>query len=344
VNTVLSNFALSAPAVSCAPLGGGLVNRSFLVTCADGTRCVLQRVSRAAFPDPAGLMRNFAAVTRALAAQEPDPRRCLRLIPTRGGRDWYADGEGEAWRMMNYVENSVCPERTGSPADLAACGEAYGRFLHALRDFPADTLCEPIPRFHDTPDRFRLLREAAEADVCRRAGAVREELAFALEREAEAGRLVRLRDAGFLPVRVTHNDTKCANVLLDAATRRPLCVVDLDTVMPGLTAWDFGDAIRSGAGRSGRLELPLCRAFAHGYLSACGALTEAELRSLPQGVWTMALECGIRFLTDFINGDKYFHITYETQNLDRARMQLALVRDAERRWDALSGAILDADG
>lgn len=332
----LEQFALPAPAASCDVLGAGLINHTFLVTLSDDSRYVLQRINRHVFPDAAGLMANFAAVTRALAAQSDDPRRCLRLVPTRGGLPYHTDASGEAWRVMNYIEGGVSFEKPASPADFRSCGAAWGGFLHALRGFPAHTLHETIPRFHDTPDRFRRLRAALDADVCGRAKDAARELGFALEREADAGELLRLRDAGALPLRVTHNDTKCANVLLDAATRAPLCVVDLDTVMPGLAAWDFGDAIRSGARDGERLDLALYRAFAAGYLSACGELTGAELASLPLGAWTMTLECSVRFLTDYLEGDPYFRIDHPAHNLERARTHFALLRDMEEKRGELS--------
>lgn len=198
--------------------------------------------------------------------------------------------------------------------------------------------------FHNTPVRYEQLRAAISDDPLGRAASVLPEINFILEREQRAGMLQHMRDTGELPVRVTHNDTKINNVLLDADTRRALCVIDLDTVMPGLSAYDFGDAIRFGASTAAedeqelervRLDLNLYRVFTRGFAEACPSLTERERDVLPLGAFVMTLECGMRFLTDYINGDKYFSIDRESHNLDRARTQLKLIREMESHWDEL---------
>ena len=225
---------------------------------------------------------------------------------------------------------------------------AFGGFQHTLADFPAGTLHETIPNFHNTPDRYRLFRAALASDRCGRAASVEKEIAFVLMREEQAGALQRMRESGELPLRVTHNDTKLNNVMLDAATHRPLCVIDLDTVMPGLAAYDFGDSIRFGAATAAEDERDLSRvsmsltrfaAFTRGFLCACPGLTPRERETLPLGAYTMTLECGMRFLTDYLDGDRYFAVAREGHNLDRARTQLALVADMERKREAMAAAV-----
>lgn len=339
---IISSFALSSDVLSCEPYGKGLLNRTFLLCLAGGSRLILQRVNRFAFSDIPGLMENFSAVTRVISQQTPDPRKCLRLIPTSDGKSFCLDTNGEYWRMMHYIEGSLCLQHPESPADFYQGAVAFGSFLRMLWDYPADTLHETIPDFHNTPKRFRALREALSRDRAHRAGTVRQELAFAFSRQEDADALHLLREQGKLPVRATHNDTKFNNVLLDAQTRTALCVIDLDTVMPGLIAYDFGDAIRSGAVRRGkspsdtRLDLSFYRAFSNGFLASCPPLTETELKSLPVGAKLMTLECGVRFLTDYLNGDVYFSVDYPTQNLDRARSQFALLSDMERHFDEMA--------
>ena len=232
--------------------------------------------------------------------------------------------------------------------DFYQSAVAFGRFQNQLRDFPAETLCETIPNFHNTPDRYRKFHLAIEADTAGRLAEVRPEVDFLLAREEEAGTLQRMRDRGELPVRVTHNDTKLNNVMLDAQTRLPLCVIDLDTVMPGLVAYDFGDSIRFGASTAAEdekdlsrveMNLDLFRTYAEGFIPACGGLTAAELMSLPLGARTMTLENGMRFLTDYLEGDHYYHIAYPEHNLDRCRTQLKLVADMEQKQEQMDTVI-----
>ena len=228
--------------------------------------------------------------------------------------------------------------------------EAFGGFQRMLRGFPAETLHETIPNFHNTPDRYRKFRETLAADPLGRAREVRAEIAFFLRREEDGAALQRMRESGALPLRVTHNDTKLNNVMLDARTRRALCVIDLDTVMPGLAAYDFGDSIRFGASTGAEderdlariaLDLGLYETFTRGFVRACGEMDAAERESLPFGAKIMTLECGLRFLTDYLDGDHYFSIARPAHNLDRARTQIRLVEDMERKWDAMQRIVRD---
>ena len=342
---VLDLFRLNGRPGSCDPYGEGHINLTFLAVTDTGKRYILQRLSRAAFHDIPGLMGNVAAVTEFLAARSPDPRSSLHLIPTLDGRSFCRDSEGEFWRVYDFVEDSLCLQTPETPEDFYQSAVAFGQFQCRLRDFPAETLCETIPNFHNTPDRYRKFHLAVDADAAGRLSSVLPEIRFLLEREEKAGTLQRLREGGELPVRVTHNDTKLNNVMLDAVTRKALCVIDLDTVMPGLVAYDFGDSIRFGASTApedekdlSRVEmsLDLYETYARGFIPACGGLTAAELESLPLGAWTMTLENGLRFLTDYLKGDKYFSIDYPRHNLDRARAQLKLAQDMESKEEAMA--------
>ena len=345
---VLDYFRLDGRPVSCEPYGEGHINLTFLVVTDTGKRYILQRLSRAAFADIPGLMRNVAAVTEFLSARSTDERSSLHLVPTRDGASFCRDGEGEYWRVYDFVENSICLQTPESPEDFFQSAVAFGQFQCRLRDFPAETLCETIPNFHNTPDRYRKFHLALDADKAGRLASVTPEVRFLLDREKKAGSLQRMRERGELPVRVTHNDTKLNNVMLDADTRTALCVIDLDTVMPGLVAYDFGDSVRFGASTAAEdekdlsrveMSLDLYETYARGFLPACGGLTAAETESLPLGAWTMTLENGLRFLTDYLEGDIYYHITRPEHNLDRCRTQLKLVTDMEQKWDRMTEII-----
>ena len=332
--------------------GAGHINDTFAVRAADGSRrWILQRINTDTFTDPAGLMENVCGVTsylrRQILARGGDPEReTLNVVPTRAGGSYYDDGEGGAWRAYLFVEGTVCLQKVESEGDFYTVAETFGHFQKQLADYPAATLHETIARFHDTPNRYANFEKALAADVCGRARDVAAEVAFIRAREADCHVLVDQLAAGVLPLRVTHNDTKLNNVLIDAATGRGICVIDLDTVMPGLSAYDFGDSIRFGANDCAEDEpdqtkvhfsLPLYEVFTRGYLSAAGdAMGEAERRSLPWGARLMTLECGIRFLTDYLEGDHYFHTTRPDQNLDRARTQFTLVAGMERAFDEMT--------
>ena len=346
---LLSAFRLRGRPLRWSRYGEGHINQTWLVET-DERRYILQRLSRAAFADIPGLMENVAAVTAYLAAQTTDPRACLHLIPTVDGGCWVRDAEGETWRMYDFIEDSLCLQTPETPEDFYQSAVAFGGFQRMLRGFPAETLHETIPNFHNTPDRYRKFRETLAADPLGRAREVRAEIAFFLRREEDGAALQRMRESGALPLRVTHNDTKLNNVMLDARTRRALCVIDLDTVMPGLAAYDFGDSIRFGASTGAEderdlariaLDLGLYETFTRGFVRACGEMDARERESLPLGAKIMTLECGLRFLTDYLDGDHYFSIARPAHNLDRARTQIRLVEDTERKWDAMQRIVRD---
>lgn len=353
MNDIIRHFPVE-DVRSCTPFGSGHINRTYLMTDGQGRHTVLQEINTHVFRDVPGLMANFAAVCAHLRRRDPDPRHSLALIPTRDGALFHRTADGRCFRLMNFISGGICLDTPESADDLRQTGVAFGQFQRLLAYFPADTLVETIPHFHDTPDRFRLLHEAIREDAAGRLHTVRAEVDALLAHEEEAGFLARLQASGDLPLRVTHNDTKLNNVMLDAATRRPLCVMDLDTVMPGLVAHDFGDAIRTGASTAAEdetdltrmgLDTGMYRAFAEGFLGACGdSLTPAETETLPWGAKLMTLENAVRFLTDHLQGDVYFRIHRPNHNLDRCRAQMALVADMERRWEDMGCIVREVAG
>ena len=352
IQQIVQQFALDAPLLSCARFGGGHINETYLVVTTTGRRYVLQRINHFVFKNVEGLMGNIAAVTNYLRGVVEDPRGVLNLIGTKDGSDYLTFSDGSYWRVYEFVEDSICLQAPETPEDFYQSAVAFGNFQQQLKDFPAHTLCEVIPNFHNTADRYRLFREALAADVCGRASSVQAEVDFALAREAEASTLVDMLAAGALPLRVTHNDTKLNNVMLDAKTRKPLCVVDLDTVMPGLSLYDFGDSIRFGAATAAEdekdlskvwMDLDLYATYTKGFLSACPGLTQNERDMLPMGAKLMTLECGVRFLTDYLNGDVYFGTHYEGQNLDRCRTQFKLVADMETKWEDMKRIVKECE-
>ena len=360
IQEILAGFRLPEGERTAEPFGNGHINHTYRVRIAGAEeQYILQRINSYVFKRPREVMENMQRVTEYLQErireEGGDPEReTLRLVPARSGACWTEDGEGEVWRLLLFVPDTVSPQLPDDLGVLEECGRAFGRFSRRLKDFPAASLHETIPAFHDTPVRLRQLEEAAERDACGRLKDVGPEMDFARSREAETRILTDALAAGKLPLRVTHNDTKVNNVLLDRKTGKAVCVVDLDTVMPGLTAYDFGDAIRVGACSAEederdlgkvRLELPKFRAFAKGFLSELkGELTQEELLSLEAGARLMTLENGLRFLADHLNGDVYFRIHRPGQNLDRARAQFALLADMERHSGEMAAVLREMSG
>ncbi len=334
--------------------GRGHVNDTFCVHTQpadeDCRTFILQRMSAAAFRHPDQLMKNIIGVTACLGekvdrAGGDRSREAMEVIRPRSGEDFFTDSQGGAWRVFPFVRDVCCCQTAETPELFAAAGRAFGRFQRMMDGYPADTLYETIPRFHDTEDRLRKLEAAVEADPKGRVKVCGPEIAFALERSADCSVAVRALADGTLPLRVTHNDTKLNNVLIDRKTGEGICIIDLDTVMPGSVIYDFGDSIRFGANHNDEderdqsrvnLDLHLYEVYAQAFLEGTGGtLTEAETEYLPWGARLMTLECGIRFLTDYLEGDWYFHTSRPDQNLDRARTQFKLVSDMEEHWDEL---------
>ena len=351
MKNIYSLFKTDGIAIICTRFGSGHINETYLLVTNRPRLYILQKLNGHVFKNIPALMENVISVTAHLRRQSSDPRASLALVPTVGGEMYLTTAEGEYWRMYEYVTDSICLDRAENMDDFYQSGKAFGMFQNQLADFPAETLSECIPNFHNTVDRYRLFHEAIENDLAGRFESVKDEVDRYLSHENEAGMMVNMCKNGDLPLRVTHNDTKLNNVMLDANTHEPLCVIDLDTVMPGLAGNDFGDSIRFGASTAAEdekdlskveMSLELYKAYASGFLSACGkSLTKAEIDTLPMGAKLMTLECGVRFLTDYLNGDVYFHTHYPEQNLDRCRTQIKLVEDMESKWDEMHAIIAE---
>lgn len=342
------NFDMKALPATIEPMGNGHINRTYLVTDKLGNKYTFQRVNDVIFKDVPSLMENIRLVTEMLREKDPDPRHSLELVKTKDGNSFYHDDTGY-YRMYHFVDDSICLERAENEDEFRMSAEAFGNFQNLLADFDASKLSETIPMFHDTENRVKNLVKAIEEDKMGRLSEVKAEVEFALARAEEAKYMKGLLEKGELKLRVTHNDTKLNNVLFDEKTRKPICVIDLDTIMPGLAANDFGDSIRFGASTATEDELDLdkvtmsldmFRAYTRGFLSACGhKLTAKEIETLPMGAKMMTYECGIRFLTDYLEGDVYFRIHREKHNLERCRTQLKLVYDMEQKWDKMAEII-----
>ena len=354
---VLDAYSFPATLVGAVRYGQGHINDTYCVLCqgqeGDCVRFILQGINSAVFPDPEALMENFCGVTsflrRKILAMGGDPlRETLSIVPTRTGEKCYRDPGGNLWRLMPFVEGTDCFQ-SATPALFEASARAFGRFQYLLRDYPAQTLHETIPDFHNTEARFAKFEAALAADPLGRAAQTQEEIQFVLDRKGDCSVALRAQREGKLPLRVTHNDTKLNNILIDRKTGEGICVIDLDTTMPGLSINDFGDSIRFGANHCAEderdlskvhFDLELFEVYTRGFLEgAGGTLTPGELEYLPWGARLMTLECGIRFLTDYLEGDHYFRIHCADQNLYRCRTQFKLVRDMEERFDAM-GAIV----
>lgn len=340
---VLGEFDFGGEVVSCERYGSGHINVTYLVVTKSEKRFILQKINNKIFPDVEGLMNNVTLVTEHLKKKAPEGSVVLGILKTKDGKSFTVQ-DGEYWRVYDFVENSLCLQLPESADDFYESAVAFGGFSEMLADFDVDKLVEVIKDFHNTPNRARIFRETLEKNPVGRAESVKEEVQFVLDRIEEMGTLQRMRMSGELPSRVTHNDTKLNNVLLNAETRKALCVIDLDTVMPGLSLYDFGDSIRFGASTGEEdekdlskvwFDLDMFRIYTRGYVKACPNLTEAELLNLPMGAKTMTFECGMRFLTDYIDGDHYFAVHREGHNLDRARTQFKLVKDMEDKWEEM---------
>ena len=358
LNEALAAYDFGGQLVGAVRYGSGHINDTFVVHTQPGEdpcrRFILQRISSAAFKHPDEVMANIVGVTSFLGEKIKEAggnpaRETMSVWATKSGENFYTDSEGGAWRVYPFVEDTICLQKAETPELFAASARAFGKFQRMLKDYPADTLYETIPKFHDTEDRLAKLKAAVAADVMGRVKEVGPELKFVQEREADCSvALSALRD-GRLPLRVTHNDTKLNNILIARESGEGICVIDLDTVMPGLAINDFGDSIRFGANHSAEderdltkvnFDLELFDVYAAGFLEgAGGALTETELDYLPWGAKLMTLECGIRFLTDYLEGDHYFRIHREGQNLDRCRTQFKLVSDMEEAWDDMKAVV-----
>lgn len=349
VEPAIRHFRITGSPVSCAEFGSGHINLTYKVACDDGSAYILQRINQYVFTDPKAVMENVGAVTEYLRTRVSNPSEILHFVPSDTGTYYYVDEAGEYWRSYEFADG-LCLDLPESDKDFYESAIAFGRFQEMLRDFPAETLHETIPLFHNTANRYRLFRKALQEDRVGRAASVQPEIDFLLQRQEEGATICRLLDAGEIPLRVTHNDTKLNNVLLDCKTRKALCVLDLDTVMPGSSLYDYGDSIRFGAATAPEdekdlskmgINLHLFRVYTAGYLAACKSLTPKERELLPLGAKTLTLELAVRFLTDYLDGDRYFKTAYPEHNLVRARAQMKLVADMEEKWEDMQKIVAE---
>lgn len=358
VNDIVKGFAFDGTFIEAQSYGFGHINDTYAAyfAKADGDvhRYILQRINHNVFKKPEELMANVEGITKHLrkaiieAGGNP-ARETLNLVPACNGKSYYKDSDGNYWRAYIFIEGARTYQVVEKPEHFYKAGKAFGTFQKFLASYPASTLNETIPNFHNTKKRFEAFVEAVEKDIKGRAEDVRPEIEFALKRDAEMGALVDLLEKGQLPLRVTHNDTKFNNVMIDDITGEGICVIDLDTVMPGLSLYDFGDSVRFGTNPAEedekdlekvRMDLNLFEVFTKGFLEAAGgSLTPAELDYLPLAARIMTYECGIRFLTDHLNGDTYFKIHRDGHNLDRARTQFKLVADMEQKHDLMTQVV-----
>jgi hypothetical protein len=351
----LARFAVRGSMLALESHTSGLINHSWVVTFdtpAGRRRFVLQQINRHVFHHPGEVMDNMVRVTRHVAARlaregVPDAgRRVLSFVPTHEGASHHVDGVGETWRLVPWVEGTRATERASTEAEARETARAFGRFLADLQDLPGPPLHETIRAFHDTPGRLVALERAIAADRVERASGCRPEIEGLLDRRALASALAEPAARGEIALRPTHNDAKIANVLFDAATGEGLCVVDLDTVMPGLAPYDFGDLARSTVSDSDederdlsrvRVRVPVFEALAAGFVEGAGdALSPAERGLLVTGAEVIVYEQAVRFLGDHLDGDRYYRTRRPGHNLDRARTQLRLLESLEAAGPLLS--------
>ena len=354
IRDALEHFAFEGRFDSAEELLSGHINNTyhltFTATNGDGNEYILQRVNSYVFKKPEELMSNIKRVTEYLrnicVADGIDPsRRVLHLIDTCDGGYMYRDNKGDYWRAYDYICGATAYNFLESSAQFEESGRAFGRFQYMLSDFPAAELYETIPDFHNTRKRYENLLTAVTQNKSGRAPSVEREIRFFKERSSQMTEIVELIEAGKLPLRVTHNDTKINNVMLDNETGEGICVIDLDTVMPGSALYDYGDSIRTGASTAAEdekdltkidVDMDMFRAFTKGFIAGTqGSLTKLELELLPLGARVMIYENGMRFLTDYIDGDVYFKVDYPEHNLVRAHSQMKLLERVEDKYDTL---------
>ena len=348
LNDILLHFNVNS---TIRTYGNGHINDTY---CTERPRHILQRINTNVFKNPDELMQNIENVTEFLRKKIIDnygdpERETMTIIKTTDGKNYYEVDQDNVFRLYKFISGTKTIESGATKKDMFNAGMGFGNFTKMLDDFPIDTLFETIKDFHNTPKRVEALKEAIENDAVGRRRYVEKEIDFALEKAKFAGTVTSGLKSGEIPIRVTHNDTKINNILFDEKSGEALCVIDLDTVMPGSMLYDFGDALRIGASTAAEDETDLSKvyfdetifkAFAKGYIGEVkDVMTKREAELLAFSVKLMTFECGIRFLTDYLNGDIYFKIHRENHNLERARNQFKLVEEIEKEEDILEGII-----
>lgn len=357
IEKIIKSFNIEGKLVEIESFSNGLINTSLKITIEhneDIKHYVLQKINKNVFEKPEDIMENISNVTKHirnklfLSGQNTN-RKVLKFHKSNNGKYYIIDYNKDYWRLYEYIDCSIAYNQTDNLETFERTGEAFGEFQKLLSDFPAEKLNIIIPHFHNTVNRYKLLREAIQSDLVNRVNWAQNEILEYLNLEDIATKMYKMQKEGSLKLRVTHNDTKCNNVLFDENTNKPLCVIDLDTVMPGLIGFDFGDAIRFGANTASEDETDLSKisldiekyeAFSRGFIKKTASiLTPNEAETLSLGAITMTLECGVRFLTDYLNGDTYFKTSYNNHNLDRARCQLFLGLDMLKKYELMQTII-----
>lgn len=358
IQAISHEFAISGDFVEGHEINSGHINSTYVATYqrdnGERRRYILQRINENVFTDPIAVMNNVECVTRhinwkVLRVKRDLGGQTLNLYPARGGK-FYAKGDGGGiWRCYNCIEGCHTYDIVENTRQAYQAARAFGSFLDLVSDIPPEDIQETIPDFHNTPRRFARLMKMVESDPVGRLASVQAEIDFVKMREALCSSLTDLLDAGELPIRITHNDTKLNNVMMDSETDEAVCVIDLDTVMPGLSTYDFGDLVRTATSPAAEDEKDLSKvemrmsmfeALAEGYLDGCDCLTAREIENLVTGGKVITLETGIRFLTDYLAGDVYFKTEYDSHNLDRCRTQFRLLECIEEQEEAMQRFVM----
>lgn len=359
ITEIINQFDFNGEFIHIEPLGQGHINSTYAVYFRRETvppiRYVLQRINTSILKNPLALMKNIEGVTNHLrkkimeAGGNPD-RETLTIVKTKDGQLFYEDGDKECWRAYLFIDDATCYQSAEKPGLFYNSAKAFGRFQKLLSDYPAETLSETIEKFHNTVNRYKNFEKAVQEDKMGRAKDVQKEIEFVKARKDDCGIVLDLIDKKEIPLRVTHNDTKLNNIMMDNETNEGICVIDLDTVMPGSVFYDFGDSIRFGASSALEdetdlskvyMDINLFEEYVEGFLSEAGeTLTKKEYELLAFSAKLLTLECGIRFLTDYLEGDTYFKIHREHHNLDRARTQFKLVADMEEKMEMMNEIVM----
>ncbi len=358
IEKIAQHFQFEGRLVQIEPWGNGHINDTYLLTYEIGKmgsiQVILQRINKNVFPKPEEVMENMMNVTnhlhKKILENGGNPyRETINVIPSIDNKPYYKETENDYWRATMFITDATCYEVAESADDFYQSAVAFGKFQSLLADFPAEELHETIKNFHNTKSRFMNFKKAVEEDVAGRAESVSEEIRFVLEHEKDANYFVDLIEKHEVPIRVTHNDTKLNNIMIDNKTHKGICVIDLDTTMPGLAMYDFGDSIRFGASTGEEDEkdlskvscsMELFEAYTKGFIEGCdGKLTDREIELLPMGAKVITYECGMRFLTDYLQNDVYFKTSRKDHNLDRARTQFKLVSDMEKKWNQMQSIV-----
>lgn len=352
---IMDNFNHEGEFISAEQLTAGNINKTYLLNFKDEngdvTKYILQQLNTNVFKKPVEVMENIISTTSYLKKEiekidKSSERRVLIFVTNKQGEPYYQDENGGFWRSYVYIDNATAYDSVENPKDFFKAGQTFGKFQKLLSNFPAETLHETIPNFHNTPVRFETFKKAIDENLGNRKDLVENEINFILEREDKASKIMDLMNSKQIPIRVTHNDTKFNNILIDDLTGEAICVIDLDTIMPGSALFDYGDAIRYGTCTGAEdeedlskidMDLDLFEEFTKGFvIETKDFLTNEEIKLLPLGAYTMTLELAVRFLTDYLDGDKYFKVTKPNHNLIRAKTQIKLTDIMEKNMDKMN--------